>query len=307
MNPNASPPDLREIVKRLGGDLYNGGRAALVPSPGHTRKDRGLSLRLTPDGNRVLWFSHNHADAREVWKHLGLEGVQAREETAAERRKREAEERAERDRRRTFCAKLWQGTAEALGSPVERYLKGRAITGPIPPAIRFHAAAPSRYPTADQPNPPTFPAMVAIATAEDGKTAAGLHVTFLQPDGSAKANLRQARRMFGELGGAVVQLGPFPEGGELAVAEGIETALAYRDLTGATTWAALSTAGLRRFMPPRGLSRLVIAADSDDGPNFDGMAAARVCAERASRRCEAVICPAPEGLDWNDALQGGRQ
>ena len=40
---------------------------------------------------------------------------------------------------------------------------------------------------------------------------------------------------------------PDPDAAELAVAEGIETALAFRDLHGLTCWAALSTTGLRRF------------------------------------------------------------
>ena len=84
------------------------------------------------------------------------------------------------------------------------------------------------------------------------------------------------RRMFGDLLGAVVQLAPLPAGGDLAIAEGIETALSYRDLTSAATWAGLSTAGLRRFTPPPGIARLVIAADGDDA----GLEAARDLAER---------------------------
>ncbi|MBP9756546.1 MAG: toprim domain-containing protein, partial [Phenylobacterium sp.] len=111
------------------------------------------------------------------------------------------------------------------------------------------------------------------------------------------------RRMYGEMAGAVVQLAPLPDGGELAICEGIETALSYRDLTGTPTWAGLSTSGLRRFVPPPGLKRLVIAADGDDA----GIEAARDLAERASRRCDVVVIPAPAGTDWNDALKGERQ
>ena len=179
----------------------------------------------------------------------------------------------------------------------------------IPPAIRFHPGAPLAYPwtafEGDKAPPPPRPAMVAIATAPDGKSAAGLHITALQPNGSGKADLRAPRRMFGDLGGAVVQLAPLPADGVLAIAEGIETALAFRDLTGTPCWAALSTSGLRRFTPPRGLSRLIIAADSDD--TGEGVEAARACAERASRICNATVMPAPEGQDWNDVLKGSVQ
>lgn len=303
MTLSTATPDLREIVARRGGDLFNGGRAALIPGPGHSRQDRSLSLRLTPDGGRVLWFSHAGDQARDVWSHLGLERSQVREETPAEKRQRQAAERAERERKLAWCGDLWRGTAEAAGSPVERYLRGRGLTLPIPAALRFHPAAPLRYPWNETPGETarTLPAMVAIATAEDGKSAAGLHVTYLAPDGAGKAKLKNARHMFGDLGGAVVQLSPVPQGAELGVAEGIETALAYRQLTGTPTWAALSTSGLRRFTAPPGPSRLVIAADSDDA----GIEAARVCAARATRRCECLIMPAPEGQDWADALKGG--
>jgi putative DNA primase/helicase len=297
-------PDLAAIVSRLGGDLYQGGTAALVPAPGHSRRDRSLSLRVVDGGRRLLWHAFTEAKAADVWAYLGLERGFIREETPAEQRRRQEAERRERARKLGFCGDLWRETVAASGTAVEAYLRGRGIKGPIPPTLRFHGAAPTSYPW----NAPeggqvrTFPAMVAIATAEDGKSAAGLHVTFLASDGSGKAALRSPRRMFGDLSGAVVQLAPCPEGEALAVAEGIETALAYRDLTGVPTWAALSTSGLRRFIPPHGLRRLIVAADCDDGG--EGLAAARVCAERATRRCDVSLDPAPEGLDWADVLRG---
>lgn len=309
LEPQTAPPDLRAAVAQVGGDLYAGGTRAVIPGPGHSRKDRSLSLALTRDEPpRVLWESFANDDPKAVWAYLASLGLantrQARplnpRELQRQRAARRATEMAERERKLRFCADVWRGTVEAKGSPVEAYLKARGITLPIPPAIRFHPAAPLAYPTEERPNPTTRPAMVAIATAEDGKSAAGLHVTALRPDGSGKASLDNPRRMFGDLLGAVVQLAPFPESGELAIAEGIETALSYRQMTGTPTWAGLSTAGLRRFETPRGLSRLVIAADGDAA----GMEAARDLAERASRRCEALIMPAPAGTDWNDALKG---
>lgn len=301
-----APIDLRAITARLGGDLYAGGNAATIPAPGHSRKDRGLSLRVIRDGRgeRLLYHPFNCPDLkhREVLAYLGLEPGQVREETPAERRKRQEAERQERARKLAFCAGLWRETGAAEGTAVETYLRARGIKGPIPPALRFHPAAPASYPwnVEEGRELRTFPAMIAICTAEDGKSAAGLHCTFLAPDGSAKAALRSPRRMYGDLGGAVVQLAPLPEGEALAVAEGIETALSYRDLSGAPAWACLSTSGLRRFMPPRGLKLLIVAADSDT----EGMAAAKACAERAARRCDVVIQAAPEGQDWNDALKG---
>lgn len=301
---------LRAIVARVGGDLYQGGLAALIPAPGHSRRDRSLSIRMVDGGRRLLWHCFTDAKPSDVWAYLALERGQVSQEAPAERRKREEAERQERARKLAFCGDLWRETQPPEGTPVGTYLRdARAIRGAIPAAIRFHPAAPLAYPwtvfEVDKPPPPPRPAMVAIATAADGKSAAGVHVTALQPDGSGKASLRAPRRMFGDLGGAVVQLAPLPADGVLAIAEGIETALAFRDLTGTPCWAALSTSGLRRFTPPPGLSRLIIAADSDD--SGDGVEAARFCAERASRICDAIVTPAPEGQDWNDVLRGAKQ
>ena len=59
-----SATDLKTIVRRIGaGDIYNGGRAATVPGPGHSSRDRSLSLRVSDDGARVLWYSHANDDA----------------------------------------------------------------------------------------------------------------------------------------------------------------------------------------------------------------------------------------------------
>lgn len=296
---------IRESVKRYGGETYLGGRAALLPSPGHGPKDRGLSLRIKGDPPRLLWWSHNGAAAAEVWKYLGLEAGQIRQETPAERRQREAQERAERQRKLAFCAGVWRDTVQAEDAAVEAYLRGRGIVGAIPKTVRFHPAAPLRYPDAARPPARLHPAMVAIATAPDGRSAAGIHVTALKPDGSGKADMVQGspRRMFGEFRGAVVKLSDLPADGRLAVAEGIETALAYRDLTGLPTWATLSTSGLRTFEPPPSVHELTIAADGDAA----GIAAGRALAERVSRRCACLLAPAADDHDWADVLKGGVQ
>ena len=57
------------------------------------------------------------------------------------------------------------------------------------------------------------------------------------------------------------------EGRVLAVAESIETALAYAALTGTPTWAALSAAGMKHAELPDGLKWLAVAADFD-GPGL---------------------------------------
>ena len=90
-----------------------------------------------------------------------------------------------------------------------------------------------------------------------------------------------------------------PAGTELAVAEGVETALAFAQMFNAPTWAALSTAGLIAFMVPAGVKRLIVAADNDP----DGLKAARALAERARAVCEVVITYPDAPGDWNDCLR----
>jgi putative DNA primase/helicase len=298
--------DLRNIVARVGGDLYNGGRAALVPGPGHSRKDRSLSLRLTADNARVIWFSHAGDEAAAVWPYIGLDASQNRDpvqESPAKRAARIAAERAETARKQAFCAEVWGQTVEAAGTDVERYLRGRSITGSIPPTLRFHPAAPTSYPWYYPEPPRTFPAMVAIVTGPDGKSASGVHVTWLAKGGAGKASMKNPRKMFGEFSGSFVQLGALPADGGLGVAEGIETALAYRALTGVPTWAALSTSGVRTFNPPPSVKHLTIAADGDEA----GVKAARALVERVNVRCACLINAAPTDEDWADALKGGAQ
>jgi putative DNA primase/helicase len=296
-------PDLKAIALKLGGDVYQGGRAAVVPGPGHSKRDRSLSLRVAEDGRRVLWHSFAGDPADQVRIHLGLEAGELRRETDAERRRREDAARRERERNRAFCSTLWRETSPAPGSLVQSYLESRGLRGPIPETVRFHPRAQLAYPwNLKAGDLRTWPAMLALVQQASGAPC-GLHLTALRPDGSGKADLRKgSRRMLAAVAGGAVRLAPVNESGELAVAEGVETALAFRQMTGTPTWAALSAGGLRNFTPPPGLTRLIIAADSDD-PG-EGLAAARALAERARQRVEVVICPAPEGTDWNDQLQG---
>lgn len=292
----ASP--LHDIAQRIGGDVFAGGTRANVPGPGHSRSDRSLSLLLTPEG-RVVWKSFADDPAEAVWTHLGLEKRPTgtpQDRQAWERMKRDRARRTLADRRRklAFCEAVWTETQDANGSPVEVYLRGRrGLLTAIPAVVRFHPAAPLDY-----ERRATTPAMVALVQGPSDNPA-GLHVTALKPDGSDKAG-ENCRRMFGDIAGGAVRLSPVSTEGALAVGEGLETSMAFSALHGIPTWAALSTAGLGRFLPPIGVQRLTIAADSDD--RGAGLQAAEALATTCRRRCATAIAPAPAGQDWADVL-----
>lgn len=297
---------VRDIVREHGGDLYLGGRSALVPGPGHSRKDRSLSIRETDDG-RVLFhsFSENSPPAREIMAYLGLEPGEgrevSREERARWRRQREEAERRQRIADQAFCASIWRNTLPFEGSLAEAYLWSRGLVLEGCADIRFHPAAPRAKPREEgdnRPLPPAHPAMVAVVRDRDGAPL-GLHLTYVALDGTGKAFGDRSRLMFGSMRGGAVHLAP--PGPELAIGEGIETCLAYHTRTGRPTWATLTTSQYASFELPRGVRRLVIAADGDKG----GLTAAATLAKRLHRLCDVQIDPAPDGKDWADVLEGG--
>jgi putative DNA primase/helicase len=150
-----------------------------------------------------------------------------------------------------------------------------------------------------------FPALVARVVGPEGRPAT-LHRTFLAADGSGKAPVASAKKLasparVNALRGAAIRL--FPATDRLAVAEGIETALAVRILTALPVWSAISAHGLERLTLPPGLAELLVAADHD--PNGVGERAAHALAQRALREEVPrvnVTAPRRVGEDWLDVL-----
>lgn len=269
---------------------------------GELRFGRRGSVSFDPA--RGVWFDHE-AGHGGGFLALRLDARATRRESAAERREREALAEAEDRRKRALAAHLWASAEPLSGSLGERYLReARAIAAPLDRAdLRFLAEAPLR------PLAPvcrdTTPAIVArISTAAD--TGFGVHLTYLRPDGLAKAEVPIPRKIVGRAGGAMVRLAP---GARLVVAEGIESALSAWDALAdpaAGCIAAISAGGMARLAWPVEARELVIAPDRD--PSGTGERAALALAERAyGAGLAASIYRPPEGCgDWNDAARAGR-
>ncbi|WP_025322010.1 toprim domain-containing protein [Deferrisoma camini] len=90
------------------------------------------------------------------------------------------------------------------------------------------------------------------------------------------------------LGGAVRLFAP-ADG--LAVAEGIETALAVHALTDRPAWAALSAGGVERMVLPTTIREVLVAADND--PSGVGQRAGDALAGRLFREGRKVLVAVP--------------
>jgi len=291
---------LRTIVDALGGDLYDGGRRALVPAPGHSPADRSVSLLLT--GGRLLIHSFGEADWRAVRDDLqarGLLDALGRSAAGEPADDGPGAMRPARAARVAAAEGLWLGGAPlARQTPAARYCRRRAVAGPLETlgALRSHPAAPLSVYAAKGP---TRPALLA-AVVDPAGTLTAVEATYLTPSGDRARDLRLPRKTVGTLGpGSAVRLSPAAP--HLLVGEGVFTTLSAMARFQLPGWALLSTTNLRRWTPPEGVRRVLIAADrGTDGER----SAARLAAALAARGVPAEVrLPPPEAGDWNDLAQ----
>jgi hypothetical protein len=105
--------------------------------------------------------------------------------------------------------------------------------------------------------------------------------------------------MLGTICGGTVRL--TAAGPELALGEGIETCLAFMQMTGIPTWATLSTSGMRSAIPPSAPAAQTIFLIIDLDPA--GEDAGRAAAARLSSEGRKVKLARPAvGNDMVDAM-----
>jgi hypothetical protein len=279
--------DLRAIVERLGGDLRNGGRGANVPGPGHSRRDRSLSIDLTEDG-RLLWHSHAGDPDAEVIAHLGLERPRASQERRFTPRPHPTDLRAVSPMHIARVSKpaapepsepalrIWgQAPRAVAGTPVATYLERRGLR--LPPGaagevIRYHPSCPMGEMRAG--------CMLALVRHIITNEPQAIHRTALSLDGRKIGAAGRDRMALGPLAGGAIKLS---DDGDvetcLGVGEGIETTLSLRQhpaFAAVPVWSLISAGGLERFPVLPGLTGLVIAVDHDPA----GLAAAEVLKAR---------------------------
>ncbi|MCV2867567.1 toprim domain-containing protein [Defluviimonas sp. WL0002] len=280
--------DARQITLAIGGEWHgnHGNAPCPVCQPERRADQRALSLR--DEGGRLLAYCHKGGcDFREIVKAAGLPLDRLAHDPIAQpeaEAKRADYERAQLDKARA----LWCRSMPISGTKGEAYLRGRGITCDLPLSLRWatdlHHAPSGRW----------LSAMVAEVST------GAVHRTFFEKTGRRITG--SAKMMLGPCGGGAVPLSEGP--GALVVCEGIETGLSLCSglLEGpATVWAALSAPGMKALRLPERPGRLIVATDGDDA----GENAGRVLASAAhALGWDVSLLPAPQGLDWNDVLQG---
>ena len=262
-----SPYTLDERAARAAGAVVRGAELRL-PCPVHDSSPETLAIR---QGDRApLWHCHAGCDPVDVRDGLLAAGILVRPHAPNARIAP-----VQRDRRSPprWIADVWASASPLAGTPADGYLRSRGLRPPWPEELRW--------------DPRRRRMLARVARRTDLR---GLHSTPLPG---------RERRTYGPVRGGAVRLAAM-DGGVLAVAEGIETALAYAALTGTPAWAALSAAGMKHVELPHGLRWLAVAADFD-GPGL-------LAAEQLERRARdagievRIDLPSRHRADWADAL-----
>lgn len=210
--------------------------------------------------------------------------------------------------------RLWGASAPLRpDDPAGRYLTGRGLRiCSALPALRCHPDLPYWHTVHDHPcRLGSCPALLAAVQGEDGITVAlhrtyltadGRKAVFLNPDSGEQLAVKKLKTR-GErvMPGAAVRLFP-PADGRLAVAEGIETGLAVRQVTGLPVWACVSASGLAAVMLPLDVREVFITADNDESSTGQRAADALAARLRQEGRQVEVLFPSLPGQDWLDVL-----
>ena len=153
------------------------------------------------------------------------------------------------------------------------------------------------------------PAMLAAVRDVSGQLVT-LHRTLLTADGR-KAGVNVPKRLMRlpddrTINGCAIRFGELHD--ELALAEGIETALSVTVATDLPCWSCINAGGLGRVAVPDHVKRVLIFADKDrsgTGERSASMLAQRLEALGVAVRVVAIQDDIPEGtdgIDFNDLL-----
>lgn len=152
----------------------------------------------------------------------------------------------------------------------------------------------------------TYNALVAVVRDAAGFPCT-LHRTYLLDTGESKAYVPAPKKLTARIRdprGAAIKL--YRPTDELAIAEGIETALSVRVATGLPVWAAVSTSLMVSVIVPESVKRVWVCADNDENGAGESAATKLVARLLKEGRDARLVMPTEIDSDWNDVLLGGQ-
>ena len=188
--------------------------------------------------------------------------------------------------------RIGRAASALTASPAQAYLEARGITA-ASPALRFHP----HTPLGPKGRAQFLPAMIAAVSLDEGPIA--IHRTYLDPKESKLAAFEKPKRALGVLRSAAVRLFP-PIDGVLGLAEGIESALSARALTGVPCWATLGNERFSLVSIPESVTALHLFVDWDAGGDLAAERALQAHVRQG--RTTHLRRPSKRGTDWNDEL-----
>lgn len=284
--------DIRSMLADAGLVLQrhcNGERRTACPKCDtlkHRPRDSALAIRIDDRGfvalcHRCGWtVARSHRGAphqRQIKAPRGAAADSAVEERIAAARR------------------LWSEAIPIAGTLGERYLRGRAIPGPLPECLRYHPSCWHGQLRAKRP------AMLGLMRDIVSNEVCGVHRTYLAANGSTKITDATAKMMLGRAKGAAIKLtADEAVTMGLGICEGIETGLSVMQ-AGWPIWAVGSAGSIAEFPVLSGIECLTVFADADE----TGQRAAEACAKRwaGAGREASIVTPKMAG-DWNDWARG---
>ena len=253
------------------------------------------------DGNGTFYCSHcgpgNGVDLVMRVKDWDFKKAAEEIEKAAGFVKHESLKPAVSDEKKiASLRRMWKESFPVMpGDPVTDYLMRRGLIYTPSPVLRYHPSL--FYREGDEVG--RYQAMLALVADSEG-SGVTLHRTYIK-DGK-KAPVSKAKKLMPGLPmkGAAIRL--FPQEQCLGIAEGIETAIAAAMKFEMPVWAAVSAGGLESWIPPKGVTDVVVFADNDE--NMVGQKAGYALASRLAGDGirSSVEIPSQVGTDWADCL-----
>ena len=272
----------------------------------HRQNQRKRILRLWVDTDAITFCCvHCGAKGYALADRRG-KFTQADRERFRQRRADAAKHEAEDRRKRSEIARnIWARAVDPRGTVAEDYLHLRGLTLPADLAgteLRFHPGVPWYF-DPDHPDYPGgwHPSLLAPFRSIETDEITGIHrIRLDRPQRWPKT----LRKMLGPVAGSAVKLADVE--GVLAVAEGIESALAANQMGFGPAWALGCADAVASLPVLEGVSELVLLRENDAASRD---ATAR-CAARWRQAGREVFYVEPDhGSDLNDELMltsGGR-